>query len=90
MSVFSFGAKDNRISMYAVADKLEESGWHVDRLQRPESIHVIINAGHGEVVDKYLADLRGRSSTWWRIRKRRWRVRRRCTGSSRRRRCGGW
>ncbi|HUW60545.1 MAG TPA: aspartate aminotransferase family protein [Candidatus Bathyarchaeia archaeon] len=58
MSVFAFGAKDNRISMYAVADKLEQSGWHVDRLQRPESIHLIINAGHGQVADRYLADLR--------------------------------
>ena len=58
MSVFAFGAKDNRISMYAVADKLEESGWHVDRLQRPESIHLIINPGHAEVADQYLADLR--------------------------------
>ena len=58
MSVFAFGAKDGRISMYAVADKLEESGWHVDRLQRPESIHLIINAGHAEVADQYLADLR--------------------------------
>jgi len=58
MSVFAFGAKDSRISMYAVADKLEESGWHVDRLQRPESIHLIINAGHAQVAAQYLADLR--------------------------------
>ncbi|MCX5772622.1 MAG: pyridoxal-dependent decarboxylase, partial [Candidatus Hydrogenedentes bacterium] len=58
MSVFAFGSKDGRVSMYAVADKLEQSGWHVDRLQRPESIHLIINAGHGQVVDQYLADLR--------------------------------
>jgi glutamate/tyrosine decarboxylase-like PLP-dependent enzyme len=58
MSVFAFGAKDNRIGMYAVADKLEQSGWHVDRLQRPESIHLIINAGHAQVAGQYLADLR--------------------------------
>lgn len=58
MGVFAIGADDKRLSMYAVADRLEESGWHVDRNQRPESIHVILNAGHGKVADEYLADLR--------------------------------
>jgi len=58
MGVFAFGAEDKRLSMYAVADRLEESGWHVDRNQKPESIHVILNAGHSKVADAYLADLR--------------------------------
>lgn len=58
MSVFAYGAKERKVNMYAVADQLEARGWHVDRLQRPESIHLIVNPGHAAIVDAYLADLR--------------------------------
>jgi len=58
MSVFAYGARQRKISMYAVADQLEAKGWHVDRLQRPESIHLIVNPGHAAIVEEYLADLR--------------------------------
>jgi sphinganine-1-phosphate aldolase len=44
--------------MYAVADRLERRGWHVDRLQRPPSVHLIINPGHAKIIDQYLSDLR--------------------------------
>lgn len=57
MGVLAYGARDARISIYAVADRLEQKGWHVDRLQRPEGIHLIINPGHATVVDQYLQDL---------------------------------
>jgi glutamate/tyrosine decarboxylase-like PLP-dependent enzyme len=58
MSVFSFGARDKHVSVYAIGDFMERKGWHVDRLQKPESIHVIINPGHAHIVDEYLGDLR--------------------------------
>ncbi len=58
MGVFAYGAADRKISMYAVADRLEEKGWHIDRLQKPEAIHLILNPGHADIVQGYLADLR--------------------------------
>lgn len=58
MGVLACGAADKHISMYAVADRLEEKGWHIDRLQKPEAVHLILNAGHADIADEYLADLR--------------------------------
>jgi glutamate/tyrosine decarboxylase-like PLP-dependent enzyme len=58
MGVFAYGASDKRVSIYAVADRLEEKGWHIDRLQKPESIHLILNPGHAAIVREYLEDLR--------------------------------
>jgi sphinganine-1-phosphate aldolase len=58
MSVLAYGARDNKISIYAVADQLDKRGWHVDRIQRPEGIHIIVNPGHAAIVDAYLQDLR--------------------------------
>jgi glutamate/tyrosine decarboxylase-like PLP-dependent enzyme len=58
MSVFAYGGRDRRVSAYAVGDCLERNAWHVDRLQKPESIHLILNRGHAAVADRYLADVR--------------------------------
>jgi sphinganine-1-phosphate aldolase len=58
MCIFAYSARAGRLSGYAVADRLERKGWHIDRLQKPESIHVMLNPGHAHVADKYLADLR--------------------------------
>ncbi len=58
VGVMAFGSRDKRLSGFAVADFLGERGWHVDRLQHPESIHLILNPGHEHVVDEYLEDLR--------------------------------
>ncbi len=58
MGVMAYGSPDGGLSLYAVADRLEKKGWHVDRLQRPESVHMILNPGHAAIVDEYLADLR--------------------------------
>ncbi|MCX5759743.1 MAG: pyridoxal-dependent decarboxylase, partial [Candidatus Hydrogenedentes bacterium] len=58
VAVMAFSSRDKRLSGFAVADFLGERGWHVDRLQYPESIHLILNPGHEQVVDEYLEDLR--------------------------------
>lgn len=49
---------DPAIDIYAVADQLEEKGWHIDRQQHPESIHCTVTSHHLGVVDTYLADIR--------------------------------
>ena len=58
MPILAFGSPLKGFSTYAVGDYLERKKWHIDRLQYPEALHLIINPGHGEVVDDFLADLR--------------------------------
>lgn len=58
MSVFAYRARGGKVSIYAVADQLEQRGWLVDRLQRPEALHLMVTPRHAAVVDTYLADLR--------------------------------
>ncbi|NIA13578.1 MAG: aminotransferase class V-fold PLP-dependent enzyme [Nitrospiraceae bacterium] len=58
MSILAYGSKVKGFSTYAVGDFLESRGWHLDRLQVPEALHLIINPGHAQILDQYLADLR--------------------------------
>jgi sphinganine-1-phosphate aldolase len=58
MSVFAYCSTEAGISIYAVGDQMEKSGWHVDRNQRPEALHVMVTPHHGKVADAYLEDLR--------------------------------
>ncbi len=37
---------------------MEERGWHVDRLQRPEGLHAMVTPAHQQVTEKYLEDLK--------------------------------
>lgn len=58
MGVFAYGSTDSRISIFAVGDILEDRGWHVDRLQRPDGLHAMVTPSHKSVADQYLLDLR--------------------------------
>jgi glutamate/tyrosine decarboxylase-like PLP-dependent enzyme len=57
-TIVTYGSRDKRVSIYAVADKLEELGWTVDRQQKPESIHCTLTANHDGKIAGYLDDLR--------------------------------
>jgi len=56
-SVFAYASTDRKVNIYAVADLLEEKGWQVDRLHRPQALHAMVNPGHSKVSDQFLADL---------------------------------
>ncbi len=56
-SVFSYRSRDPKVDIYAVGDRMEAKGWHIDRLQRPEGLHAMVTPRHAIVVDHYLADL---------------------------------
>lgn len=56
MSVFAVGS--DQVDMMAVADRLEERGWRIDRQRDPDSIHLIVNPTHVPVIDEFLDDLR--------------------------------
>lgn len=56
-SLFSYRSNDGGVNIFAVGDRMEEKGWHIDRLQRPDALHAMVTASHDRVVDEYLADL---------------------------------
>ncbi len=58
MGVFAYKSNTKDVSIYAVGDVLEEKGWHVDRQQKPETLHAMVTPRHAEIADKYLDDLR--------------------------------
>jgi glutamate/tyrosine decarboxylase-like PLP-dependent enzyme len=58
MSVFAFASTTPEVNILAVGDRLEEKGWHVDRQQRPDSLHAMVTPWHEKVAAQYLADLR--------------------------------
>jgi sphinganine-1-phosphate aldolase len=46
------------LDVFKVMDALEERGWHLDRQQPPDSLHVTVSAGTAPTVDAFVADLR--------------------------------
>lgn len=58
MSVFAYGPTSRGLNIYAVADQMEQRGWLMDRLQRPEALHAMVTPLHRRIVDEFVADLR--------------------------------
>ncbi|HOB87020.1 MAG TPA: aspartate aminotransferase family protein [Bacillota bacterium] len=58
MSVFGYRSTSPRLSIFAVGDQMEERGWHIDRLQKPDGLHAMVTPLHRRIVDRYLEDLR--------------------------------
>ena len=58
MSVFAYASTDPELSIYAVGDRMQARGWHIDRQQRPESLHAMVTPRHAQVAEQYLDDLR--------------------------------
>jgi glutamate/tyrosine decarboxylase-like PLP-dependent enzyme len=56
MSIFSFGSDE--LDVYALADRMDARGWHMDRQQLPPSLHMMITPAHAPNVEALLADLR--------------------------------
>ncbi len=54
--VFAYGSVGP--DLMAIADQMEERGWHIDRQQFPTSIHLTITPAHAPIAERYLADLR--------------------------------
>ena len=56
MSVFSFAS--DKFDVYHLGDLLDKKGWHLDRIQFPNALHMMVNPHHAEIVDTFLKDLR--------------------------------
>ncbi len=56
-SLFGFHSTDPKVNIFAVGDLMEERGWHMDRIQKPEGLHAMVTPAHEASVDTYLSDL---------------------------------
>ncbi len=57
-TLFAYRSVDPAVDLYAVADRMAERGWHVDRQQKPPTVHLTVTSQHVDHADAYLADLR--------------------------------
>jgi glutamate/tyrosine decarboxylase-like PLP-dependent enzyme len=53
MSVMEFGS--DTLDIFAVADVMDDRGWHLDRQQG--GLHLMVSPYHAKVADRFLADL---------------------------------
>lgn len=56
-TIVTWTSTSRDVDVYAVADQLEDRGWHVDRQQHPACVHCTVTANHLPIVDDYLRDL---------------------------------
>jgi hypothetical protein len=49
--------RSDRVDLYAVADVMDERGWHLNRNTDPYGLHLMLSPVHHEIVDELLADL---------------------------------
>ncbi|MFW9989933.1 MAG: pyridoxal phosphate-dependent decarboxylase family protein [Candidatus Odinarchaeota archaeon] len=55
MSVFSFTS--DKFDVYYLGDILDKKGWHLDRIQFPNALHMMVNPHHEEITNIFLKDL---------------------------------
>jgi hypothetical protein len=46
------------VDLYAVADRMADKGWHIDRQHRPPTIHLTVTTQHVDHAEAYVRDLR--------------------------------
>lgn len=57
MSVMCIASTRDDVDIYEVGDNMSERGWHMDRQQGPNTLHLTINQGHIQAADAFLKDL---------------------------------
>lgn len=55
-SLHAFGS--DRHDIMGVGDVMDDLGWHLDRQQNPDALHMMVSPEHDKVVQSFLADLR--------------------------------
>lgn len=56
MTIVAFASND--VNIFEVNDQMSSRGWHLNALQRPNSIHICVTLQHVPVVQDFLKDLR--------------------------------
>ena len=57
LGIFTFGAADDSLPIFAVWAQLKKRGWFTGLVTDPRAIHLMLSPSHAEVADQYLADL---------------------------------
>ena len=55
MSVMAFGSEE--LDIGAVGDVMDDRGWHLDRQQGPDALHMMVSPEHAGAADAFLTDL---------------------------------
>lgn len=55
MSVMALGS--DTLPIYTIGDELSLKGWHIDRQQNPESLHLTLSRGNVKAMDQFIIDL---------------------------------
>ena len=50
--------RSDTVDLYAVADVMDDRGWHLNRNTNPKGLHLMLSPAHGDVADALIADLR--------------------------------
>ncbi len=53
-----FAITSDVVDIYAIADELNQLGYHMDRQQFPPSIHFTIHPAHAQIKEKFIEDLK--------------------------------
>ncbi len=56
-SVMAFGSADPDLDVMAVGDRMDDKGWHLDRQNDPDALHMMVSPEHHAVVDEFIGDL---------------------------------
>ncbi|KAK7295660.1 hypothetical protein RJT34_18571 [Clitoria ternatea] len=56
MTIVAFGS--NVVDIFEVNDVMSSKGWHLNALQRPNSIHICVTLQHVPIVEDFLKDLK--------------------------------
>ncbi|GAU17747.1 hypothetical protein TSUD_171350 [Trifolium subterraneum] len=56
MTIVAFGS--NVLDIFEVNDIMSSKGWHLNALQRPNSIHICVTLQHVPVIDDFIKDLK--------------------------------
>jgi glutamate/tyrosine decarboxylase-like PLP-dependent enzyme len=57
-TIFAYHSTEDAVDLYAVADRMADKGWHIDRQHRPPTIHLTVTTQHPEHAEAYVTDLR--------------------------------
>jgi len=55
--LFSFSSKSDKVNIFAVGDYMTKKGWHFDRQQNPDSLHLSVMPIHAKSYAQFLSDL---------------------------------
>jgi glutamate/tyrosine decarboxylase-like PLP-dependent enzyme len=58
LSVFAFSSASEEVDIFGVGDVMDDCGWHLDRQNDPDALHLMVSPEHAKVASTFLDDLR--------------------------------